>query len=366
MPTFREMFAHNTWYVAGWSHELGKKPMYRKLMNEHVVMYRDSQGKPHALNAECPHRGANLAHGKITGDNLTCPFHGWEFNCEGTCVRIPSQPPSHKIPASARARRFPIREEDGVMWIWPGERTEDLPELPANPYWKVPGHRRTYVPAQHNRTSFLASLENAIDNAHLQFVHLRTAYAPKLVKPQLITMDADGRGFTARYDPSAGPEWDEQIPLPGLEALMIGIAGLGEKNEYHFGYRFPGQFFHHFLFPDGKMFCAVGNTTPADEDHTWFFTDSVRTKGMNVFADFAHWRFNVQLNKEDQVATQSLISLGPGGRSKPVSVLADKPAMTFRKIYARLTREEGRRAPWDQDEDAPTQQERAPALAETN
>lgn len=43
------------------------------------------------VDAYCPHLGANLAAGgRVLGDCIECPFHGWQFQgSDGKCVRIP-------------------------------------------------------------------------------------------------------------------------------------------------------------------------------------------------------------------------------------------------------------------------------------
>jgi nitrite reductase/ring-hydroxylating ferredoxin subunit len=38
-------------------------------------------GEVRALEGVCPHQGGPLGHGTIAGDNVACPWHGWEFNC---------------------------------------------------------------------------------------------------------------------------------------------------------------------------------------------------------------------------------------------------------------------------------------------
>ena len=57
----------------------------------HLAVFRDESGQVHAIDAYCPHLGANLAvGGKVTGSCLSCPFHGWRFRGEdGKCVHIP-------------------------------------------------------------------------------------------------------------------------------------------------------------------------------------------------------------------------------------------------------------------------------------
>lgn len=58
---------------------------------EQVAVFRGRDGKAHVVDAYCPHLGANLAvGGRVVGNCIECPFHGWQFNGEdGKCVRIP-------------------------------------------------------------------------------------------------------------------------------------------------------------------------------------------------------------------------------------------------------------------------------------
>jgi phenylpropionate dioxygenase-like ring-hydroxylating dioxygenase large terminal subunit len=349
MNACRELYAHHTWYVAAWSHEVKDRPLRRRLLGEELVLFRDARGEVKILAAECPHRGADLGAGRIQGDVLACPFHGWCFDGEGRCTRVPSQPESHKIPRAAKVRAFPAIDDGGVIWIWPGPLDVERPAPPRCEHWDLAGAKRSYCAPQLCKAPFVVTLENGIDNAHLAFVHRRTAMAPMIIKPQIVEPSEDGRSFVAR-DAEVGdePAYREKLPLPGFEGLMLGVfAGLGEHTAYHYGYRFPGQFFHHFRYANGTVFCAVGNATPADEHETWFFTDSVRTVGTHFMGDFAHWLFNRRLSFEDQEAVKLVLSRGPGGRESPVSVAADKPALTMRRIYARWARAEGLRAPWD-------------------
>ena len=42
------------------------------------------------LDAFCPHMGAHLGFGgEVVGNSIKCPFHGWSFDREGKCQRIP-------------------------------------------------------------------------------------------------------------------------------------------------------------------------------------------------------------------------------------------------------------------------------------
>ncbi len=48
-------------------------------------------GKIHAIDNTCCHRGGPLGEGEVEGEVVTCPWHGWRFNVTtGACVNNPS------------------------------------------------------------------------------------------------------------------------------------------------------------------------------------------------------------------------------------------------------------------------------------
>ena len=36
----------------------------------------------YALDNSCPHSGGPLGEGLVQGDTITCPLHGWQFECK--------------------------------------------------------------------------------------------------------------------------------------------------------------------------------------------------------------------------------------------------------------------------------------------
>ena len=55
-------YLRNTWYMAGWSNEIAAEgKLVRTLLDEPVLMFRDSEGAPHALLDRCPHRFVPLS-----------------------------------------------------------------------------------------------------------------------------------------------------------------------------------------------------------------------------------------------------------------------------------------------------------------
>jgi hypothetical protein len=58
------MFIRNCWYVAAWDIEVPAEGLlHRTLLNEPVLLYRDTQGRVVALEDRCCHRARTAAHG---------------------------------------------------------------------------------------------------------------------------------------------------------------------------------------------------------------------------------------------------------------------------------------------------------------
>ena len=66
------MFLANAWYVAALSHELGARPVQRWIRGKPLAMYRTASGRAVILAERCPHCGAPLSAGEISGKTLAC------------------------------------------------------------------------------------------------------------------------------------------------------------------------------------------------------------------------------------------------------------------------------------------------------
>src|SRR5215467_8634856 len=62
-----------------------------------------------ALDNACPHTGGPLGEGLVQGHTVTCPLHGWQFDCKtGTCLTETKQPPQ---------RRYAVKVERDQVWV---------------------------------------------------------------------------------------------------------------------------------------------------------------------------------------------------------------------------------------------------------
>lgn len=160
------------WYPVLESREVRHKPLGVERLGRRLVFWRDADGQPHAHLDRCPHLGAALSKGRICGDRLTCPFHGFEFDGEGQCRHIPAMGGEDRIPKGMSLTSFPLREAHGLIWLWWGETREAYPEVAYFPQLESGWRYGTVVvewPVHYTR-----AIENQLDVAHLAFVHRTT------------------------------------------------------------------------------------------------------------------------------------------------------------------------------------------------
>ncbi len=163
------MFIRNAWYFAPRADEIEAGPLARRIMNEPVVLFRDSNDKVAALIDMCCHRGAPLHMGRVVEDGIECGYHGLVFDTNGACVRIPGQ---DRIPERARVRSFPLVEQDGFLWIWMGDPAKADPASIVSYPWHNDAvnwpHKHTMYPIKANA---MLMVDNLMDLTHLGYVH---------------------------------------------------------------------------------------------------------------------------------------------------------------------------------------------------
>ncbi len=142
----------NYWYIACTASQLQGRPYATQVLDQALVIFRDTAGRPHALLDRCPHRGVQLSLGVVVEDTLACRYHGWCFGSDGRCAHIPSLTAERRIPNGCQVPTFCCREQDGYVWVWMGDVETEPPEPP-----RLPGFER-YHWLQGSQTWQCASL----------------------------------------------------------------------------------------------------------------------------------------------------------------------------------------------------------------
>lgn len=328
------------WYVAGWSHEVNSiRPLKRKMLGNNIVFFRNLEEMVVAVDAMCPHRGADLGIGKIVNGNVQCPFHGWEFNGSGKCVVIPSQCSSDNIPGHAKVSSYYVIESQGLIWIW-GDESEPKDIKPPHYYFLEEdyggGMRRVRDIPIFANAPFLTVIENAIDNTHPPFIHPGTlAGEPARVADQAIRYDDDMRGYWGQLDPNDDIHDEVQGTegLLGFSRNLLGVTKL-DREKCYFRFDLGGVVYFYDKFLSGHEQIALFMVTPADDTHSWFFGEHVRSFAKNTLVDYIIKKWVRQLNGEDVEHVELMISSNQvHGLAKPVSVIADRPGLAFRRIF---------------------------------
>ena len=138
-------------------------------MGEKLIAFRDTNGTVGLIDQACPHRGASLFFGRNEECGLRCVYHGWKFDAEGNCVDMPNEPSESDFKHKVKAKAYPTRERNGIVWAYLGPRTEPppLPSLEGNMLpegeWNITAIQR--------ECNWFQALEGDIDTSHFSFLH---------------------------------------------------------------------------------------------------------------------------------------------------------------------------------------------------
>lgn len=168
------------WFQVAWSAEIGVGEVHRMTyFGREMVAWRAASGEVTVMDAYCEHLGAHLGHGgHVEGENIVCPFHGWEWNRQGHNVCVPYEKHPNR---GRRIRTYPVAERNESIYIWHDVDRRD-------PYFDVPDiftgfddgrSAADYYPAYpkgalHRERLELHPqyvLENGVDFAHFKYVH---------------------------------------------------------------------------------------------------------------------------------------------------------------------------------------------------
>ena len=217
------MFLSDHWYVAALSSELSTKPVSRQILGEHVAMYRAASGDVVAVADQCPHRGYPLSLGTVVGDELVCGYHGFTFDCSGTCVAVPGQ---DRIPSRLSVRTYPLRERGPWVWIWMGRGEADESALPATPWLTDVDNWSCVAGVATIDASFDLLVDNLLDLSHETYLHNGSIGTPEVATtPIEVEVDEDARVvrvFRHMNDVVCPPFYSRTTGLDGQRRSVAG------------------------------------------------------------------------------------------------------------------------------------------------
>ncbi|MCK0439554.1 aromatic ring-hydroxylating dioxygenase subunit alpha [Gordonia alkaliphila] len=148
------------------------KPHSLEIFGTKLVVWADTKGEVKALDAFCRHMGADLGQGKVRGDNIACPFHGWQWNGKGRCAGVPY---AKRNPKLAKTRTWPTMQRNGQVFIYNDPEGNPPPEQVIIPELEEFGTDQwtgwTWNTLVIEGSNCREIIDNVVDMAHFFYVH---------------------------------------------------------------------------------------------------------------------------------------------------------------------------------------------------
>jgi len=317
----------NFWYpVARVEEVLDNEPLQVQILGLKFVAFRDTDGVARVLSDTCTHRGGSLGKGWVRDGCVICPYHGWEYQGDGKCTKIPTFKEETKLPARAKVDSYPTQEKYGIVFAFLGDLPEaerpticDIPEFDADG-WRVNDMVVFQVNAYYER-----SVENGLDAAHNEFVHPAQGSPTineTLRRNPIKVEDAPpwGSGFLQAFGESMSEE-----------TKLIGVGeGSTRAGSAHHG---PNTLITSIIISDDKAFIQYFFEAPIDGNRTRIFFINIRSFMMEDKNDQRLIDVNMQIAAEDIAIIESLDPVRtPHSTTKELLTPADAPIVRYREF----------------------------------
>ena len=217
------MFLRNAWYVVAQSSAIEHSLQSLKILGEDIAFYRDSKGRPVALEDACPHRKLPLSMGQLQGDVVQCGYHGLTFDCSGRCVDAPTQ---SVIPKKAVVRSYPLVEKYKLLWIWMGDPAlADENKLLNISDYDNPNWGLTDGGMLQCQCHYLYLMDNLLDPSHVAWVHA-TSFASAGTEDTPLTIEETDTGVVVS-------RWITDIVPPPYYASKLSFTGKTDRLQYY-------------------------------------------------------------------------------------------------------------------------------------
>lgn len=258
------------WYPVAFTQDLDEWPIKKvRLLGEDFALWKTPQGGYGIMQERCPHRHASMVYGVVEEEGLRCGYHGWLFDCEGTCVDQPAEPDKSSFKDNIKAQAGKAEALGGMVWVYIGP--DPAPELPkfdvfVDPGFKDVGH--SVLPC-----NWLQIMENSVDPHHVEWLHGR--YFQFL---------GEQKGFLAP------PSFQKKHVKVGFDAMEWGILkrrvleGHSESDD-------DWAVGHPLVFPycmrvGGAGIDQMQIRVPIDDTHTWaMFYSNHHPEGLSEYPD---------------------------------------------------------------------------------
>jgi nitrite reductase/ring-hydroxylating ferredoxin subunit len=315
----------NNWYIACLKKELNHKPLRRIIYDEPLVLFRNSEGKVICLKDICLHRGTALSRGKVKGNCIQCPYHGWTYDQSGKIEHIPGEgPDNNQIPTKLSLQTYPVIEQDDVIWVWMGELGKENEKSP----WRFPNYHNKKWVRYFMVTDFDGEVsqlvENFMDVPHTVTVHSGWFRNPTSKKVP-IEVEAKNGEVLVKYD-----QKDDQIGV-----LLRPLVNPGRRPMVHTDqFIFPNITRVDYFFGDNYQYIINSQCTPVSENKSRVYTFiGYRLKFVGKFVKPLISFYTRQVIEQDvRVIDHQYVNANQLNDFKEINTSCDLPHVYMRKI----------------------------------
>lgn len=312
------------WYCVAPSTKITDKPFGFVLLNEPVALWRDGEGRVHAVKDRCLHRTAKLSLGYVENGNIVCPYHGWTFNGSGQCVKVPQDVEDKPNPFGVPGYR--CVEKYNHVWVALEEPIYDIPEIPE---FDDPNYRQVIEFCETWSANPLRIIENSFDAAHITFVHKESFGNPDpAINP--FTVDETENGFIVQND----------ILVKNAEHMKSALSMEEDETRRRTFNRFylPFSRVGRIRYPNGLENILCTFLAPISDTQTQFIQWVMRNDTEAAVPAEQVIAFDRQVTIEDRDVLESTDFNVPLDRSEGVELhmSSDRPGMLMRKQLRQL------------------------------
>ena len=190
--------------------------------------------------------GARLSGGRVTHECLACPYHGWEYDGSGRCVRIPAHP-DQPPPARAQTTVYAAKKSTISSGSVSAIRRRDVAPFIE---WDDSSFRKVAAGPYLFRAHGPRVVENFLDVGHFPFVHAGYLGDPSRTEIGDYEVETFEDGIVATDIPVWQPDPD----------------GTGRPAMVHYTYRVLRPLVSYFTKMQGKdRFSIFSTVTPVAE-----------------------------------------------------------------------------------------------------
>lgn len=249
------------WYVAAESSALAPgRLLARTVLGEALVLFRDGDGQPAALEDRCRHRAAPLSRGRVEAGRLRCGYHGWLYAGTGEVVEVPSTG-CDGAPAGCGARAFRAVERDGYVYVRLASEVAEHPAPFPIPHFGERGWGHVRL-VHRFRAGVTACAENFVNVPHTAWVH------PVLFRSR---RNERLRVVVVRRGGTVSADYHGERANLGVTARFLNRRAheIGHRDSFHM----PNVTCVEYTFGPRRRFVITSQSVPVAPDDTLVYTD---------------------------------------------------------------------------------------------